>query len=206
MMIDKDEEYEDDEELSEEEREKIAKEKLLEIIVELGTTLEFIDYYDQLTGMDGEISEEEKKKIDEKLEERRRNFNPDNYYKNTETEDNFEKPDKDHVRVIYKGVNKPAVLWLLDKEGKEIVETIGGDYEKIPYEKDIYIYANKDREENNLDPNFVLHGEELIRGKVLFIKERKGKFKSMRPEKMLEIKDDMRATKVLYLEEGDERE
>lgn len=194
-MIDKDDE------------ENKADKLLFKILIELESLLAITDYIDQTQGITDSLSEEEKRAIDEKLRKRKENFNPENYYKNTENEDNFEKPNKNQIRAMYKGVNKPAVLWLIEKEGKDIAEIIGGEFEKIPYEDNIYVYANKNRDVDNLDPNFVLHGEELIRGKVLFIEENKGKLIGMDTHKMLDIKDDMRSTRVLYLDEdNDERE
>lgn len=195
---------EDDEEPTEEEKNKKADEFLLEIFAEIETALEIANCIEQTEGITlGELSEEDEMVIDEIMMKRKGEFNPENYHKNTENEDNFEKPKKNQVRAMYKGINKPAVVWLLDKEGKNIEETIGGEFEKIPYKNNIYVYANKNREE--LDPNFVLHYEDLIRGKVLFIEEKEGKLKSMNAHTMLDIKDDIRATRVLYINDDNER-
>ncbi len=195
---------EDDEEPTEEEKNKKADEFLLEIFAEIETALEIANCIEQTEGITlGELSEEDEMVIDEIMMKRKGEFNPENYHKNTENEDNFEKPKKNQVRAMYKGINKPAVVWLLDKEGKDIEETIGGEFEKIPYKNNIYVYANKNREE--LDPNFVLHYEDLIRGKVLFIEEKEGKLKSMNAHTMLDIKDDIRATRVLYINDDNER-
>ena len=195
---------EDDEEPTEEEKNKKADEFLLEIFAEIETALEIANCIEQTEGITlGELSEEDEMVIDEIMMKRKGEFNPENYHKNTENEDNFEKPKKNQVRAMYKGINKPAVVWLLDKEGKDIEETIGGEFEKIPYKNNIYVYANKNREE--LDPNFVLHYEDLIRGKVLFIEEKEGKLKSMDAHTMLDIKDDIRATRVLYINDDNER-
>lgn len=194
----------DDEALTEEEKNKKADELLLQILSELETVIDITNYIEQAEGITmGELSEEDEMVIDEIMMKRKGEFNPENYHKNTENEDNFEKPKKNQVRAMYKGINKPAVVWLLDKEGKDIEETIGGEFEKIPYKNNVYVYANKNREE--LDPNFVLNYEELIRGKVLFVEEKEGKFKSMNARTMLDIKDDIRATRVLYIDEDDER-
>lgn len=173
---------------------------LLKIMYDVQNTLDMMEFMEQMETKNGELSNKEKLKIHAILEKQRKEFNPENYKKNTENEDNFEKPNKFQARVIYKGINKPAVLWLTDKDGDEIEDTLGGEYEKILYMKNIVIYALKYRNEINLEPNFVMQGEDLIRRKVLVAEEERGKIRDMQYQNISKIKADIRETKVLFID------
>ena len=200
MMIDNDgEDY--DEDYDEEKAESENHDVLLEILAELETSIASMNFLDELTDSKGDISEENKEKFEKWRESHIRKFDPDNYKKNTVDEDNFEKPKRDEVRAMYKGVDKPAVIWKLKKDRSDIKTAIGGDYEKIPYRKDIFIVADKEREEKDLDPNIVLY-DEIIKGDFLIIKDVSGRMESLVPKTILEIKDDMFTRRVRYVDEN----
>lgn len=194
MMIDNEENFSEDE-----------RDELLKILAEVESALSVINYMEAIKGITGELPEEDyelEMKIQEKLEERRRNFDPDNYKKNTENEDNFEKPQKDEVRAMYKGIGKRAVIWKLKKSGTDIETTIKGDIEKIPYRDKLYVIADKDREEKDLDPNIVLLGDNIIKGNILIVEEKKGKLQNMNAETMMDIKHEMEAFGVRYIDDS----
>ncbi len=198
-MYDKNDESDD--ELIQEYNEKESHEKLLEIIVELETTLMAINYIEGVEGVDGELTEEDISRYEEWEKKRREKFNPDNYKINTENEDNFDPPKPDEVRAMYKGVGKPAVVWKLKKNGEDIKDVIGGDYEKIHYRDQIYIIADKEREEKDLDPNVVLDNQ-ILRGKFLIIKDVSGKMVNLTASTIVDLKREMFDFRVRYVDEN----
>lgn len=198
-MYDKNDELDD--ELMEEYDEKESHEKLLEIIVELETTLMAINYIEGVEGVDGELTEEDISRYEEWEKKRREKFNPDNYKINTENEDNFDPPKTDEVRAMYKGVGKPAVVWKLKKNGEDIKDVIGGEYEKIHYRDQIYIIADKEREEKDLDPNVVLNNQ-ILRGKFLIIKDVSGKMVNLTASTIVDLKREMFDFRVRYVDEN----
>lgn len=191
----------DYDDIDEEKEESEEHKAILGILAELETTIASMRFLDELQGDENELSEEDEIKFEKWRENRIRKFDPDNYKKNTEDEDNFEKPKRNEVRAMYKGVDKPAVIWKLKKDRSDIKSSIGGDYEKIPYRKDIFIFADKEREKKDLDPNIVLK-DEIIKGSFLIIKDVSGKLESLIPTTILEIKDDMYNKRVRYVDEN----
>ena len=193
---DNDEDFESLDENSED-----SHEALLKILAEVETALAAIQFIDEYEGVDGEMSEEDEARLNEWMRRRKESFNPRNYQINTEDEDNFEPPKRDEVRAMYKGIGKPAVVWKIKKNGEDIKDVIGGEYEKILYKDNIFIYANKDREVKELDPNVVIN-DQIIRGNFLIIQDISGKLKSLTAPVMIDIKHEMYDSRVRYVDEN----
>lgn len=189
------------EELNDEEKKNKSQEMILRIMVELDKALMAMEYLDRIEDENGEISEEDEEGFEEWLKKEMENFNPEDYVRNTPDEDNYEKPEEDEARIMYKGVGKPAVIWKVKKDGSDIIDIIGDEIDRIPYKDGMTILACKDRDKDELDPNIVLN-DEIIRGTFLIIKDCDGILESLDSMTMLEIKDDMYNLRVRYVDEN----